>query len=428
VEKEGSVEVSHLSVEVLARWLSGRLEHEELLQQVVPHFLARCPACRERYEELRRLQEEVGHWDEAVAAFEWREAPQLLALLRDRPYEEQLRLADEYEDLHEWGLVQLLLLKSREAVFDNPAEAVNLAQLAILISAHLGEAYDPHWVLDLRARAFAYLGNGLRVLGELRSAEDAFLEAERLLTKSMTGNTRVEAEVWDLKSSLRGNQRRLPEAIELADRALSLYKENRDQHGVARSLLAMAKALQESGELERAIDLLQHLPEELDPAREPDFFRYARYNLLGCLSLAGRHAEAEQLLPEVRRLFRDSAQPLDFVRLRWTEGSIDLGLGRTAQAEAAFREVQKEFLDRMMGYDAALAALDLAALYAQEGRTEDLRRLAGEIMPVFASREVHREAMVALILFQQACVEERLTVKLARHLADFLRRERRPRG
>ena len=93
-----------------------------------------------------------------------------------------------------------------------------------------------------------------------------------------------------------------------------------------------------------------------------------------------------------------------------------------------FRQVQEAFLEKGMGYDAALVSLDLAVLYAQEGRTAEIRQLAGEVMPAFESREVHREAMAALLMFQQACEEERLTVQLARQIAAFLKRERIGRG
>ncbi len=81
-----------------------------------------------------------------------------------------------------------------------------------------------------------------------------------------------------------------------------------------------------------------------------------------------------------------------------------------------------------MGYDAALVSLDLALLYAQENCTEDLKRLAAELMPIFESRDVHREAIVALLMFQRACEEEKLTVALVRKFAEYLRRERREGG
>ena len=100
-------------------------------------------------------------------------------------------------------------------------------------------------------------------------------------------------------------------------------------------------------------------------------------------------------------------------------------MGRLQEAEESFRQVQEEFLARGMGYDAALVSLDLAILFAQEHRTEDLKRLAAQILQVFESRDVHREAVATLILFQSACEEERLSADLATQLATVLQRERR---
>jgi len=422
------VEDSHLTEETLAKWLSGTLEHDEVLHLVIPHFLALCPVCRERHAEILRIQKEVGHWDPEIAVMEGRQAPELWARLAELPYAEQLREVEEREDLHAWGLCQLLLQKSREATFSDPAGGVELANLALRVVRHLGKAYDPNWVTDLRARCFAHLGNARRVLGELRSAEDAFVKAEDCLARSTSGNVEVRAEILDLKSSLRRAQRRLDEALDLVDRALSLYREAGQEHGIAKSLLKRAKILEESGDLGGAIDLLRRATEEIDPAREPQLSTYGRFNLLIALLLAEHYEEAERLLPTTEGLLREVGQPLDLIRLRWVEGNIDLGRGRRGPAEAAFREVQKEFLERQMGYDAGLVSLDLARLLAQEGCTEDLKRLAAEMMPVFQSRDVHREAILALLMFQRACEEERLTVELVRQISDYLRRERRGNG
>jgi len=422
------LEDAHLSLETLAKWLSGVLEHDEMLRLVIPHFLARCSVCRERHEEILALQKEVGHWDEQVAVVEGRQAPELWARLAERPYPDQLREIEEDEELHAWGLCQLLLRRSQEATFNDPGKAVELANLALRVVRHLGVAYDPSWVTDLRARCFAYLGNARRVLGELRSAEDAFLKAENCLARSMTGNAEIQAEVLDLKSSLRRAQRRLDEALELADRVLSIHKEIGDPHGLGKSFLQKAKILEEMGDLTRSVELLQAAATEINRINEPRLFVYARYNLLGCLILMDRFDEAKELLPEVRGFLQQAAQPIDLVRLHWAEGLIDLGFGRLGPAEAAFREVQKEFLSRQMGYDAALVSLDLARLYAQEGCVDDLKRLAAELMPIFESQDVHREAIVALLMFQRACEEERMTVELVRELATYLRRERRGNG
>jgi len=417
------VEDAHLTLEMLAKWLSGAMEHDEVLTLVVPHFLSRCPVCRERHQEILRLQKEIGHWDEQVAVLEGQEAPDLWTRLAENPYEEQARRTEEDESFHTWGLCQFLLDKSLKAGFEDPRRAVDLANLAIKVASHLGEAYDPDWVLDLRAKAFAYLGNARRILGELRSAEDAFHKAEKCLARSTSGNTLILAEILDLKGSLRRAQRRLEEALELVDRSAVLYRENGDPHGTAIAFLKKAKILEESGDPDGAIRLLSRAPEEIDRREEPRLFAYARYNLLGCL-LRTDYEAADRLLPEIRDLFQGMAEPLDLVRLRWAEGLIALGLGRLGPAEAAFREVQRDFLERRMGYDAALVSLDLAHLYAQEGCLDDLKRLAAELMPIFESRDVHREAIVTLLMFQRACEEERLTVEMIREISEYLRRER----
>lgn len=414
----------HLSLETMAKWIADKLEHDEVRRIVVPHLLSVCPICRDRYTEIARLKSEVGHWDEEVAVFEGLLAPELWAGLANLPFSKQLDEVEHNEELHLWALCQLLLKKSREATFNDPHRGVDLANLALRVVRHLGEAYDPNWVMDLRARCFAYLGNARRVLGELRSAEDAFLKAEDCLARSATGSIEVRAEILAMKSSLRRAQRRLGDALSLVNEALSLHAKTGDVRQVGKLLLKKAKILEEGDDFQEAIKLLQETSAELDRQGEARLFSYARYNLLGTLTLAGAYEEASQLLPEVRDLFKASAQPLDLVRLRWAEGLIHLGLGRLGPAESAFREVREEFLAREMGYDAALVSLDLARLFVQEGCVDDLKRLAAELMPIFESRDVHREAIVTLLLFQRACEEERLTLDLVRKFATSLRRDR----
>lgn len=192
--------MDHPSLETLAKLLAGDLAHDELLTQVVPHLLEVCPVCRERHQEILRLQKELGHWDERVVVLEGRQAPELLARLRKHRFDEQVRLVMNDDAFHTWALAQLLLKESREAAAADPAKATDLAELAVKVSQNLGDAYDPHWVLDLRARAYAYLGHARQLLGEPRSAETAFREAEDLLAKSMTGNAEIQAEVRALQA------------------------------------------------------------------------------------------------------------------------------------------------------------------------------------------------------------------------------------
>jgi tetratricopeptide (TPR) repeat protein len=421
--KSREVALDHPSIETLAKLLAGDLSHEELLAEVVPHLLERCPDCRQRYEEILRLQKEVGHWDERVAVLEGPQASELFAKLRDLPFDEQLSLVTDDEAFQIWGVCQLLLKESLEAAFEDPGRAINFAELGVKVAQTLGDAYDPYWVLDLRARAYAYLGNAQRVLGELRSAETAFREAEALLARSMTGNELIAAEVIQLKSSLRRAQRRLPESMQMVEISLAMYRDHDDPQGVGEVLLKKARVLEELGDMAGAIASLREAVEIVDtPSR---LGLCLRHNLVLCLVQAGQYEEADRLLPEVREAFAESGRPLDLLRLRWIEAKFSRGQGHLREAEESFRQVRDEFLARGMGYDAALVSLDLAILFAQEHRTGDLKRLAAEILQVFESRDVHREAVATLILFQSACDEERLSADLATQLATVLQRERR---
>lgn len=367
------------------------------------------------------MQEDIGHWNEEVVVTEGLEAPHLWSQLVELPYEDQVKWVEERSSLQTWGLCQLLIRKSVEAGFEDPTVAVNFANLALNISLRLGDVYHPEWVQDLRARAFAYLGNARRVLGELRSADDALRFAESHLEQG-TGDPRLKAEILDLKSSLRRAQRRLREALKLSETSLSLYRISKDTRGVAISLLKKANLLTEMGKLERAINLLRQNLHEIEATQDSRLFAYARFNLLGCLTLAKSYEEAEGLIPEVRILLDKLDEPLNLLRLRWTEANIALGLGRISEAESAFLEVQSSFLERRMAYDAALVSLDLSLVYLREGKLSELKQLAGNLVLLFESRDVHREALGALYLFQRACEEERLTEQTVGRLAEVLRR------
>ena len=65
---------------------------------------------------------------------------------------------------------------------------------------------------------------------------------------------------------------------------------------------------------------------------------------------------------------------------------------------------------------------ELAVLYAEQGRMADLKRLAAEMVPIFSSLHIHREALAALAYFRQAVETERASLALVNGVAAYLRR------
>jgi hypothetical protein len=89
-------------------------------------------------------------------------------------------------------------------------------------------------------------------------------------------------------------------------------------------------------------------------------------------------------------------------------------------AERELLKVREHYLDRDETYRYCLISLDLATLYLEQGRTQEVRELARQLAPVFASRRVHHHALAALVLFKQAAEAEEVSIGFVRELARYL--------
>jgi hypothetical protein len=82
--------------------------------------------------------------------------------------------------------------------------------------------------------------------------------------------------------------------------------------------------------------------------------------------------------------------------------------------------VRHGFEERGNPFDYALASLDVALLYRKEGRFAEIKVLAAEILEIFKAQQVHREAIAAVMLFQDAAENETVTAEMVRRLKDYL--------
>jgi hypothetical protein len=173
---------------------------------------------------------------------------------------------------------------------------------------------------------------------------------------------------------------------------------------------------------EQAIVSLRKAVTLIDAERDPRLLLCARHNLIFYLAGLGRSTEAQRLYLDARPLYRSFNEPWVQNRRRWVRAKIAKGLGQLHRAETQFLAARDGFLAEGIPYDTALVSLELALLYAEQGRVEDLKRLAAEMVPVFASRHIHREALAALTFFRQAVEAERAGAELVTRVATYLRR------
>jgi hypothetical protein len=177
-------------------------------------------------------------------------------------------------------------------------------------------------------------------------------------------------------------------------------------------------------EPEKSIELLKRAEAMVKIERDPRLVLCLRHNLVWDLTSIERHEEAARRLSGVSALCRELGNPLDLIRLRWAEGKIAAGLGRTDEAMQILGELRHQFIDRDMAYDAALITLELTELYARNGRAAEVKELSLQMASIFQSQDVPREALAALLFFQRAAQRERVTAKLAREIATFLQQLR----
>ncbi|HTQ80816.1 MAG TPA: tetratricopeptide repeat protein, partial [Thermoanaerobaculia bacterium] len=331
-------------------------------------------------------------------------------LIRSEPRFQALKLCELLED------------RSRAAWFHDPARAVELARLAVAIAIRLHpDHYGARIVEDARAQAWAYLGNAYRIASDLRRAEEA-LRTARAHHRRGDEDAFTEAQILSFTASLRNSQGRYEEAAALLDRAIAIYRAGKDRHQEGRSLILKGMSFGYDGRFKEAVRLIQRGLSRIDSVEEPWLLVSARHNLIVYLHRNGQNQEALEALERTRRLYLELGRPMHLVRLRWVEGKIAFELGRHDEAEAALQEARDAFIDRGIGFDAALVSLDLATLYAQQGRSAEVKRLAAEIVPIFESREVHKEALAALLLFREAAEAERVTLGLLDQIAAYLQR------
>lgn len=322
-------------------------------------------------------------------------------------------------------LGELLLERSHEAGFSEPARAVELARLGATLAEALtaedcggAEACDGFYV-----RAWAQLGNAHRIAAGHPAAEQAFARVSKRLGERRIGPLDT-ARVLDLEASLRRDQRRFPEAARLLDRVIAIYQRLGEWSLLGRALKQKSMVCGEAGDLDSEMALLRRALDLLDPNEEPRTFLAARHNLITALHLSGRSREAFSLLFQTRPLYLKMGDRMNLLRMRWLEGMVAQGLERMEQAEVAYREVREAFLDLGLDYDAALASLDLAGALLRQGRSAEVRCLAEEMHAVLRSRELHPEAMVALSCFCRAAQAETAGTELVDAVADFLKRAR----
>jgi tetratricopeptide (TPR) repeat protein len=424
----------HLSRPLFFAAFRGEAPPRAVSETVFEHLSGNCLPCqvaaRSFYQEakdFRRIRTSSVPLLPSVRAGEvpwlkeedWRARKDLRTLLAFPAEQRPRKVERSQKSFRGVELAKLLLGESEKRVHASPEESHHLADLARLVLLHSSESPGD---FDLLALSWALRANARRAGGNLREAEAHFEHLRGLVQSHGMIDLALIARVDELEGSLRRDQRLFAAARHLLTRAERLYHVTGDRAGGARALLILAATSNAEGRPDWAIHTAHEALRRLPPGASRRLVLAGRYNLALYLSESGRYAEAIDLLAQDEALYREFPEPWTQLRLTWLRGKIAAGLGDLPAAEAAFLEVRQGFIAGGIGYDAAMVAVeDLALLYLRQDRTADVKRLAEEMLPIFQAQDVHREALAALMLFQEAARREELTLQQVGELVRYLK-------
>ncbi len=358
---------------------------------------------------------------EKAAELRQKRRREALALLVEAGLEE---LPEVPPDLKGAPLVEALLERSWALRHEEPQEMVQLAELARLLVERLKPValkLETHELADLRCRVWMELGNAYRVADDLAEAEGALSRAVHHFLQG-TGDEVLMARLFDFLGSLYGALRRFDLAQAALHNSFTIHRSRGDRHLAGRALTMKGILMGYGNEAEQAIRILEQGLSMLEEHREPGLVLAAAQNQAHLLAACGRFREARIALFNLKARGLDLGGRVSELKLRWLEGRINVGMGELDRAEQTLLEVRAGFEEACLGYKAALAGLEAAAVILQRGRTDAAIREALQDLDVFLAVGVGREAAASVLLLRKSFELNVIDAKLLERVIGLLRR------
>ena len=284
---------------------------------------------------------------------------------------------------------------------DAPDAGSSLAARCIAAAAKVCELLDlePYGapvVQDVRAIAWTFFTDPCRIQEDARTASVSRRLAGRLLAAGLGAAER--ADILSVQAALAAQCGDFDATLRLLRGAAAIERRGGRRHLLGRVLVKRGTALGNTGRSGAAVRLLWQGIGLIEGSREPRLLVCATHNLAWFLHESGRTGQAASCLDAARRLYRSARDRRELSRLRWLEGKLATDFHT---AESALQEARDGLAREGLGYEAALATMDLAVRYAGATRGPEMRRCADAMVPLFRSGDMYGGTVLALQSFQR---------------------------
>jgi len=400
----------HISEELLKRFIAAATSKEES-RRIVRHLVQGCRQCA-RMMALSWMAEgaEDADYEEAFAeAFKFAtEMEEQLAIERLRGWAQwsaleplfpaaRIAIVRSQPSYHTLGLYERLLEATKWYQRRDPAEAVDIVRLALVVAEHIPNLSSTRRA-DLRATTWAHISNAYRIASNFDSAREAINHAWQLYEEESNKDAVDRAVIISFEASLLNAIGEFETAETNLEGALHIYRLIGDAHAQGRTLIQMGDVI---GHIdpERAIKHIRRGLALISPIVEPRLELCAKHALAWFTCDLGRPEDALAILDRARSLYAHHQDSYTQLRLHWLEGRIAFRLGQLDEARTVFTRVWDEFHARDMHQEMVLVAIDFAEVLALEGEVEGAAELARQVHTIMANWKIHRDALAAWLYF-----------------------------
>jgi tetratricopeptide (TPR) repeat protein len=337
------------------------------------------------------------------------------AAMLERPPQEWKAWIDEHPDALTYHFINALLDRSALARDRKPAEAVALTSLLVNVLPRVEVPLAPAASL-LRVRVWMERGNALLISDDLPGALAAF---ERALALAADDPSLVLPAAMARRGAafVRHRMGETGEPLRTIRADIPLFEAHSARGDVLRSRFFEAAIEYDHNHydearqsFEKAIAIARDLGDERMLAR--------LYNNLGhCERQLGQQQEAVQHLVGAIHLFQKLGMTGERFRADWGIELLRADEGAATEALVALRNLMQPLIESGRTVEAALVALDVVELLVLSERYEHVRRVASELLSVFNSAQMPREALRAFTALRASAEAGTVTAKDVRAIA-----------
>jgi tetratricopeptide (TPR) repeat protein len=310
----------------------------------------------------------------------------------------------------------------QEIRFSEPDESAACMACADLLASRLGSGETGERELeDFRCEMALELVWSRIDLKQTAAAEAALARAARCFLEG-TRSPALKGKLLDTWTVLHGTRGDFDKARQAARAALALYEQIGERHDQGRILYRMSIIEEEGGKekMEESLRLVSEALSRLDSAAEPDLYLSAVHRQAICLIDLGRFREARVRLFESLGHLREHGDEAHEILRATLNGQINAAIGNLDAAERDLFDGLLGVSKAGLGYIFGLLALDLCAVYFDQGRTDEAGAAGLKTVEVFRSLSLPAGGQRAMLFLEMALQDGLADADLLRRTSRYM--------